>query len=689
MELDRLDVINNPEWEDIYSKLVEFFKDIDINRLNSKLLIFSGEPGSGKTYLAQQLSSILKKSNVLVDDRLVISYFNSLNNNVETANQIKNTLEEANGKLLLLSDFMLSNSDENKKLFKRLLEEIINTQLNFLPIFEIYPSQKETILDLLSDSNNSFDITILDFPEINFRDLYLKFNSLLQELDLELDPSLFKKEEANNLSFIDTLLSKLVLINNSNAGIEDLVRSILNNKLLDNSNDNYVREEDFQNIILNDINFGSDELKIKTASALYDKYLEDFRNEHYLSEFELKELKDIQMSLEFSHKLNMYSVTVVSGLPGSGRTTFIKLLDYLFYYFGLVKSPLPFVVTDEDFTTFDVDIILDNIKKCLEKENMVVLKNPNKIFTSELIRKEMYPLMYNVIFLGKGKLCFEIDEEDLDDFLNFDSRLSIAINKIISLNNISSEDLYKIFEKELEIDIDKDAKNLINRIIKNYQLDAKKYYGDITFVKELADEIYSNYLNRKGNDYSVITKVEIEDIPLDNALKTLTLEIPIIEEESEFERLEKLNLLKKLIDRQISDIYKRINIFDLNENDKLNFNIILQTDLENMSNIFSEAVNSPISKANIEDLVGDYIGETTIITQSFLEKSKETTIIIDINKLIDQPYYREVIETIAAFGREDHPETNIVLIGSKESITNLAAINYDLFTEFKYKLLEL
>ena len=396
---------------------------------------------------------------------------------------------------------------------------------------------------------------------------------------------------------------------------------------------------------------------------------------------------------------------VLTGNPGTGKTTVAKLLGEIYYELGYLKSGHTVKVTRADLVGEYVGSTAIKTREKIEEAMGGVLfideaydlkregDNGND-FGQEAINTILEAMsdkngQFAVIAAGYPN--------EMQTFIDSNPGLKRRFRRVINIEDYTAEELQQIFDMNMKNSgyiVDEDLSALLPQFFENWYRTRDDNWGNAGYVDGLIGEMYENWCVRDGvrDEYGNII-MEKQDIPkhLEEHLKPLS--------ESKKAVIDRLNALIGLekVKQQINDIRIKM-LFAGSTNGPGNYVFSgnpgtgKTTVARLMGDIFAEMGvlrKGHVVEVKREDLVAEFTGQTAPKTKQKLEEALDGVLFIDEAYTLSRDkgslgggFGQEAIDTIVPFMENNRERLCVICAGYTEDMNNFLAANSGLKSRF-------
>ena len=430
---------------------------LEVNTKQSLNMLFLGNPGTGKTYVARILAKLLKETGFLQDDRfietdrsgLVAEYIG------QTTQKTKDVFQKALGGVLFIDEaYSLSSSTNNsfdREAIDTLVKLIEDNAGNIVVILAGYKKEMAEFLNSNAGLRSRFNISI-EFPDYTVEELYLIIKKQAMERGLVID-SLAEQTIKNAI-----MSQKHIGEHNGNARMarnileEAMRKQIKRLSSMDNSDNTdeliTLRSSDFETE-REEVEFDLEE-RFKNIVGL-ESVKEYIRSLYNMLRLEAAR-KQIGIDVEQSQTLHM----IFTGNPGTGKTMMARIVGEVLYEMGILN-------TKDVVETDRAGLVAGYVGQTALKTKTVI----EQAIGGVLFIDEAYSLVSGAESNDFGREAIDTLVKDMDDnrdrlvvilagysnemqkFLNMNPGLKSRFPNIIEFPNYSVEELMIITENML------------------------------------------------------------------------------------------------------------------------------------------------------------------------------------------------------------------------------------------------
>jgi SpoVK/Ycf46/Vps4 family AAA+-type ATPase len=303
-------------------------------------MIFTGNPGAGKTTMARIMAKYLKALGYLSSGHLVEVSRNDLVGQYvgETAQKTMNKINSAMGGVLVIDEAYAIARDENDifgiEAVDTIVKAVEDNRDNLVVILAGYTQEMQDFLKTNSGLKSRFNYNV-EFEDYTPSEL-LEITKIIAKsngyiIDSSIDKNLLELFESKQIK------------GKSDSGNGRLARNIVEQAVTNQSNrlakldENDIQKDELNKLTISDFGLDTKEvfdLEEELTSIIGLDDVKEFVRDLEKQLIAKEKRKQIGVSVESSQSLNM----IFTGNPGTGKTTVARLIGNLMKRMGVLKS---------------------------------------------------------------------------------------------------------------------------------------------------------------------------------------------------------------------------------------------------------------------------------------------------------------------------------------------------------------
>jgi len=411
--------------------------------------------------------------------------------------------------------------------------------------------------------------------------------------------------------------------------------------------------------------------------------------------------------------------SILTGNPGTGKTTVVKLLGKIFKSMGLLSKGHVHIVEANDLISGYIRQTGKDTKEAIEKARggILFIDEAYMLFkdtTSNDFGPEAVAALITEMSDGKGDIAIFAAgyPKEMENFINSNPGLKSRFKNHFEFHDYSPEELYQIAEfaaKKKGVVISKGAEERLRKILIAAYRDRDRTFGNARFAFSLIDEAKINLGMRIVHDtehekftkaqLSTIKDVDIEDITSFKSENEVELEV---DNELLKEALDEMNALCGLenIKQEINDLVKLSKYYRENGRSILKafsmhsvFSGNPGTGKTTVARIMAKVYKAlgmlergHLIDADGSNLVAGYVGQTSLKTKELVKEAMGGILFIDEAYAITEGHNTDFgKKAVAALIKEmeDHRgEFGVIVAGYTENMSDFVESNPGIKSRF-------
>lgn len=504
--------------------MVKYDKLDDSVELISEHFLFLGNPGTGKTSVAQLFADILYALQALPSNNLTIAMKADFTGNPgkTIAHATDEIIDRALGGVLFLDEaYNLVDGGGGADIITTLLNRMEQDRGKFIVIAAGYNKEMQTFLDSNSGLKKRFTTTI-QFEDYSADELSTIFRNMAGKQGYTFSDDAEKK--------VDQVFKRMIAMKTKDFANAREARNVLSltrqrlAKRIANLRRAGKPEDELKRI-----------MKYVEADDLYtgDTPTEDFKKnalETLNKQIGLQSVKDavktliatLEMQKKRGKQMPLKKHFIFKGNPGTGKTTIARIMADVFYGIGLLPTRKLIEVGTNELTSGYKNQTTGKTAQVIDRAMGGVLfideayrlaDNTGNTYGKEAIETLM-PRMENDI--GKFIVIAAGYDAQMDDFINTNPGLESRFSDTLYFEDYSPDELrriYKLFADDAGYAIDTEAGERLLAFFTQLYNAKSKNFGNARVVRKLFDKSTEALSNRQyKSDDSIPNIITIEDV---------------------------------------------------------------------------------------------------------------------------------------------------------------------------------
>ena len=499
------------EMKDMVSIQIERAKIGQIVQSQSLHMIYTGNPGTGKTTVARIVAKIFNALGVVSKGHLVEVTREDLVGEFigHTAPKTRKVIEKAIGGILFIDEaYALSRGGDNdfgKEAIDTLVKGMEENREDLVVILAGYTKEMMEFMKVNSGLKSRFPSQI-QFPDYTAEELLSIAKTSLQKEQFQFDLSVEKA--------MLSVLERRQIAGRNDDGNGRLVRNILQEAVRKQSK--RLKREGFHSPeelkILRSEDFG-----VVDSSAAFDLETEFAKvvgnekvKEHIRSLVAQVKIQKLRRDQGFSKGTGQSLHMVFKGNPGTGKTTFARIIGKALKELGVLKSG-QLIETDRS------GLVAAHIGQTAQKVNEVVQEALGGILfideayalvskTQGDFGKEAIDTLVKAIEDHRENLLVILAgyDHDMDLFMQANAGLTSRFPNVFQFSDYTTEELYLILLRTVEAEqyqLAPECKNVVQSILRSHIQTGKSSNG--RFVRNLFERAVRKQSMRLGSQTNI------------------------------------------------------------------------------------------------------------------------------------------------------------------------------------------
>lgn len=520
-----------PGLKNVKNQMMDLYTRIQMspngNVKNPHHMLFTGNPGTGKTTVAEMMASLLYSLGITKTNKLVSISATELIAPAPGigAGRLKSAVDDALGGVLFIDEaYVINNSDKvATELTGQLLKDMEEHADEFVLIMAGYGKEMDELLDFNAGLKDRFR-HFVEFPDYTVEELVNIFEIYARKEG-------FKVDDSAREAFKHAIKGKMVQVPFSNARA---VRNILN-EVIDIWSKEAFKKKGTGNTAVRE-SFGNDNTAPETDRILTREHfisiipdekkvdwdsiigLENIKKriDNFESEIKFRKHRE-SLGIVDKNSINYHMLFL--GNPGTGKTVIAKRIADIMYAIGILKNNKVTVLERKDLVGQYVGQTEEKAMKVLEKGKggVIFIDEAYALLSGDSSNDYGARVIEQLLtFMEDNKkdtlLIFAGYEREMKAFVDSNPGISSRIGFTFCFEDYSKEELTKMFLKKCESNsftVDDEALNKASDVIEYFM--PMKNFGNGRFVDRLYDQ---TYIKRSERGYKKkCNDITVKDIP--------------------------------------------------------------------------------------------------------------------------------------------------------------------------------
>ena len=485
---------------------------------NSSLhMIFTGNPGTGKTMVARIIGQMLFNLGIVAENKVIEVESKDLKGEYIGQSALKTTdvINKAMGGVLFIDEAYSIGSDSfSKDIIATLIKAMEDHRDNLVVIFAGYEKEMHDFLNTNSGIASRIGYTF-HFDDYTADELTRMFDMKMKKAGFEYDCEILdtvneicrhfiRKKNYGNGRFIDKLMQRVILKHSSRETVSDSVKLI--------TAEDIPSEEEMVSTDAAERNDYETQLKMFIGMENVKEKVRKFARFVEFQQLAKKAGADIPAG-------NMHMI--FAGNPGTGKTAIARIMADVLYEIGVIRKNKLTEVERKDLVSAHVghtakktnDVIemaLDGIL-FIDEAYTLTPKDPGNDFGPEAIAtliKAMEDHRDDLIVIFAGY------KDEMRQFVNANPGIASRIGYTFDFEDYTTSELLQMYRNKMSesgFSVSDKALEKV-RIVTEY-FSKKKNFGNGRFISKLQQETLLLHSEHIDEDKTNLLKISAADIP--------------------------------------------------------------------------------------------------------------------------------------------------------------------------------
>ena len=670
---------------------------------DTKVIIFRGETGTGKSLVAERFIALLQQAKCLENNRVERVTAKALKRSYEDEFAISKHLTENRVGILLIDDIQIDEIYLHEILLgltnkpSKTICLLLGTKAPLDKYFENYPEDIQRVTDFY------------EFPSISNENLCKILERKIIEIGFEFDDAV----KAGFMNCIQEAKADSACIYKNGWIVQkEIINKIRAKHSARLEELKSLKDDDYKKLLTDDLPVTMKQL---SESEIFSE-LDEFIGMDAVKEAVHKLYDTIKIDKERQKRGLASSIPAIhivfTGNPGTGKTTVARLLGKLFYAIKLLpsdkvvevdKSKLvgQYVGETPKLVNNVIDSAMGGVLFIDEAYGIVgdgINKEPYGQEAIDTLMKRMEDDRGKFIVIAAGY------EKEMLNFISANPGLKSRFTHFIHLDDYNTDELYELFclyAKQKECKLSLDAKDIAYSAIEEIYKNRGKDFANGRAIRNLFDATLQNQASRLGTlsnlEGEVLTTILGEDIPHSDNKKLSVQEIF-----TEMNNLIGLETVKKSIKELFDTVQANKKMEETGiETDRPAIHIVLTgnpgtgktTVARILGKLFYAIQLLPSNKVVEVDksgMIGQYLGETPKLVNKVIDSAMGGVLFIDEayalagDGLHVDSYGKEAIDTLLKRMEDDRGKFIVIAAGYKNEMEGFVKTNPGLKSRFSH-----